>query len=185
MIHIRNSRIKIAIVGALTLFSALYICFVAPVFQERIDKLRMENKLLARDIAAIDEMRGDLTALKKDIADAEGKLSAIRERTSVGPAEVAFDISEKADAAGIAELDISEQESLAAGDKTAYGAQLFSRAIDISASGDFASGLRFMRSLEDSETGFYSVVGFAHSGGAEGDATSQWIFRVTLYYYEG
>jgi hypothetical protein len=34
-----------SIAGALAVFTIVYLYFVAPVFQERIDALRMENKL--------------------------------------------------------------------------------------------------------------------------------------------
>jgi hypothetical protein len=163
----------IAIAGALALFAALYLYFVAPVFRERIDALRMENKLLLRDIAAIDEMKGDATALKRNIAETEEKLKTIRAKTSVGTETFETQVREKAENAGLADLEFSDEPTFEAeGKPTDSGEVLSSLTFSVTAVGDYAAGLRFMRNLEDSETGFYSVAGFAYSdeyGGAAGD----------------
>jgi hypothetical protein len=188
MIYIRNRRIKMSIALALALLTIAYVCFVAPPFQARIDALRMENKLLIRDIEAIDEMQSDTSKLRGDIAEVEKALATFRAGMSINAETVMDDITKKAANAGMTSLMFAAAiaRDRKEGEPTEDGAYLASMEFSVSADGDYASGVRFMQSLEESETGAYDVVGFAYDGRTDADAEDEahrWIMRLVLYYY--
>jgi hypothetical protein len=133
-------------------------------------------------------MQNDTSKLRGDIAGVEKALAAFRAGMSINAETVMDDIAKKAANAGMTSLMFADTiaRDRKEGEPTEHGEYLASMEFSLSADGDYAAGLRFMQSLEESETGAYDIVGFAYDGqrdgGAEGGA-HRWIMRLVLYYY--
>jgi len=178
----------------------IWLLFIAPVFQEKEKQVRSENAALAKDIAEIEAMNGNLE-------DLENKFSETK-------INMANKYASRADTAGDAAARI---ESICAGlgyktSKIAVGQPqllfpagsfvpaLYSVDITFLIEDNEEAGAAVIRGLEKCKTADFEVTGFIYRSTPpkvseadedievievnEAEYHNEWIFSVTLYYYE-
>jgi hypothetical protein len=160
----RSATFKMIFVIVILVSVVGYVYFIAPYFESKISDFRLENNIMKHDMSEIDAMKGDTTAIDKNIADTKAKLDALRVAASVIPENMMADISEKAEAAGLSLLEAAPSDPEKIGERTAYGVQLYSQLVSLSVSGGYKKGVDFMNGLEQSPKGVYRIENFVFRG---------------------
>ena len=178
----------------------VWLLFAAPVFQDKEKQARSENAALVKDIVEIEAMDGSAEALDKLIADTKSSIKqqyTAREDT----AEAAYALIESI-CAGLGH----------SASKTAVGQRALLHpagafvpalyAVDITFLVESAeqSGASIIRALENHKSADFEVTSFVYrvirpekdpeedpedeEADEEAVYSGEWIFSVTLYYYE-
>lgn len=183
MRDIRNSRIKIIFVLAATALVLVYVYAIAPFFLEKVDSLIAENKQIEYDLNQIEEMGLDTKTISRNIASAKDQLSDFEKKAEVDGSNYDMNISEKADDSGVTINEMMVDEPKVSGQKNATGKVLYVQPLTVSFSGNFADGIQFIDTLENSETGIYKIQDFLYSKGSD-DEEKSWMVSLEVYYYD-
>ena len=178
----RNARIKIIAVLAMAALTVVYVYFVAPHFLSNIDSMRAENKQIEYDLDELQEAGKDSVSLRNDIELSRSQLEGFEKRTEVGEKNYDLDIAAKAKRSNVEISEIAVEDRSAVSKQDKSGKILYLQPVTVSFTGNFADGIKFIRSLEESDTGIYEIRDFLYTKGSDSDEKS-WMVSIDVYYY--
>jgi|GEM_PF-5518820 len=184
MTDTRHSRAKITFILIATVLVVCYVYLVAPHFLTKIDALREENTQIKYDLGEIERLKGDPSGLRDDIQAAREQLAIFEKRTEVDSTNFDMDISAKAEKAKIEINKMSVEESSIIREKNVNGNVLYMQPLSVVLTGTFESGSRFMKYLENSDTGIYIIRDFLYSAGGADEASENWMISIEVFFYE-
>ena len=187
-------RIKNPLTATVLVFVVLgavvcvWLLFAAPVFQEKEKSVRSENAALAKDIAEIETMNGNMEELEKRIAETAGALGDKYTARADTAADAAARIEGICASLGFRTAKIALSQEVMLHPSGALTPALYSADITFLVEAGEEAGPAVVRGLENYPTADFEVTGFVYRTtppeDEEGDYTGEWIISATLYYYE-
>jgi len=197
---------------AVAAFVCVWLLFVAPVFQEKEKLVRSENAALVKDIAEIEAMNGNLEELELKFSEAETSM-ADKYASRTATADDAEGLIERVcGGLGLTTSKIAVGQEQLLSPAGSYTPALYSVDITFLIEDDEEAGAAVIRGLENYKSADFEVTGFIYRAthpedetvsedeavpedaapperatpteDNEADYHSEWIFSVTLYYYE-
>lgn len=177
-----NARIKMVFVLVMAVLTVVYVYFIAPYFLSNINSLRTENKQIEYDLDELQEVGKDAVSLQYDIEISRSQLETLEKRTEVDETNYDMDIAAKAKQANVNISEIAVNERSIGSKQKASGKDLYVQPVTASFTGNFADGIKFIKSLEKSDTGIYEIRDFLYTKGSGSDEKS-WMVSIDVYYY--
>jgi len=190
----------IIVFAALALFVCVWLLFIAPVFQEKEKMVRSENAALAKDIAEIEAMDGNLGELERKFAETGISMENKYASRTDTVREAASRIEGICAGLGYRTSKIAVGQEQLLYPAGSYAPALYSVDITFLIEDSEDAGAAVIRGLENCKTADFEVTGFVYrstpvkendededSEAAEDIEIvyhNEWIFAVTLYYYD-
>ena len=169
-------------------FVCVWLLFAAPVFQEKEKQVRSENAALAKDISEIEAMNGNLEELETKFSETG---TAIADKYA-SRADTAQDAAGRIESicAGLgyrtSKIAVGQPQLLSPAGS--FSPALYSADITFLIEDTEEAGAAVIRGLENCGTADFEVTGFVYRATYPEDEETafhgEWIFSVTLYFYE-
>jgi len=183
------------IVVALAVVVCVWLVFFAPVFQEKERLVRSENAALAKDIAEIEAMNGNMEELENMIAVTEEYLASKYASRADTARDAAARIESICAELGYKPTKIALSQENMLHPAGTLAPALYSVDITFLIEDDEEVGAAVIRGLERYPTADFEVTGFVYratppeaAGDEDEDEETtfkgEWIITATLYYYE-
>jgi len=174
--------------AVIAVFVCVWLLFVAPIFQEKENLARSENAALAKDIAEIESMNGNTTELENRMAEIEDYLSSKYASRADTADDAAARIEGICAGLGYRASKISVAQETMLYPAGVHTPALYSVDITFLIAGTEEVGASIIRGIEKTTTADFEITSFVYRATFPEDAEAayygEWIFTVTLYYYE-
>jgi len=203
MLSKRPLTASLVFIIALAAALCVWLVFVAPIFQEKERLVRSENAALKKDVTEIEAMDGSVEELDGMIAATDGSIRQKYDSRAVTADGAAKVIEEICSGLGHSPLKISLGQRTLLFPAGAYAPALYSVDVTFLIESDEEAGAAIIRGLENRVSADFEVKAFVYraqlpepigeeeEGEGEDEAaympaplSGEWIFTVTLYYYE-
>jgi len=166
----------------------VWLIFIAPVFQEKEKQVRSENAALAKDIAEIEAMNGNIETLEAKFTETEDSIAKKYASRTDTARDAAVRIESICAGLGYRPSTIAlGQETLLSPAKE-FTPALYSVDITFLVESTEEAGAPIISGLENCLSADFEVTGFVYRAtfpeGSEAAYHGEWIFSATLFYYE-